>query len=87
MNTLLSMWMIFLFACKILKHFVISSKKNTNSSQKELAHSVTILDADTPEMKMEPLLQIQGSMLTKSLSHMKKMFGEQLNQRRLGHHW
>ena len=33
-----------------------------------LAQSVTILGVDTPEMKIEPLLQIQENMLAKSLS-------------------
>ena len=42
---------------------------------KELDPSVTILDVDIPEMKMEPLLLIEKNMLKKSLSHMKKMLG------------
>ena len=41
-----------------------------------LALSVTILDVDTPEMKMEPLLQIQENMLAKSLSPMKYVWRE-----------
>ena len=36
----------------------------------------TILDADIPEMRMEPLLQIQENMLEESLNSYKKMFGE-----------
>ena len=50
-----------------------------------LAQSVTILDLDTPEMKMDPLLQIQDNMLAKSLSPMKRCLEK--NQRRLEHHW
>ena len=49
------------------------------------AQSVTILDVDTPEMMMEPLLQIQENMLAKSLSPMKR--SSEKNQRRLEHHW
>ena len=49
------------------------------------AQSGMILDVDTPEMMMEPLLQIQENMLAKSLSPMKR--GLEKNQRRLEHHW
>ena len=52
---------------------------------KVLAQSVTTLDVDTPEMKMEPLLQTQENMLEKSLSLMKKCLEK--NQRKLEHHW
>ena len=42
-------------------------------------YSVTILDVDTPEMKMELLLQIQGNMLEKSY---EMMFGEKSKKTR-----
>ena len=46
---------------------------------------INFLDVDTPEMKMEPLLQIQGNMLRKYLSLMKKPLEK--NQRRPRHLW
>ena len=65
---------------KYPKAFCDTLKENTNSNCKELDQSVTMLDVDIPEMKLEPLLQIQENMLKNSLSHMKKCLVA--NQRR-----
>ena len=48
-----------------------------------LAHSVTILDVDVPEMKMELLLRIQGNILEKSLSPVKRCLEKKKKTRTL----
>ena len=53
---------------------VTHSRKSTNLNWKELDQSIITLDVDTPEMKMELLLQIQGNMLKKYLNHMKNFW-------------
>ena len=55
--------------------FVILSRK-LQAQAKGVYHSVTILDVDTPEMKIKPLLQIQGNMLSRFLSPMKNVWGK-----------
>ena len=56
--------------------FCDTLKKRTSSSSKALDHSAIILVLDIPDMKAESLLQIQGNMLTRFLSYMRKCFGK-----------
>ena len=54
------------------QEFCDTLKEKNKLKLKVVAQSVTTLDMDSPEMKMEPLLQIQENMLAKSLSPMKR---------------
>ena len=51
--------------------------------ERRLVQSIIILVVDIQEMKMVPLLQTQGSMLRRHLSHMKKL--SERNQRNPRH--